>query len=443
MNAKIYTTNFSKNEIWKEETLEGKPADCMHQISVFPHEMNCKFKGFGGAFTEAAAVNYQKLPVERQKAFMEAYFGEDGLRYNIGRTHIQSCDFALGNYSGLSSAEDDIEKDFITERDDKYLIPMIMDAEEVAGKPISLLLSPWSPPAFMKSNSEMNHGGKLLPEYREAWADLMAKYVAYYREKGLTIKNITVQNEPAATQTWDSCIYSGEEEAEFAVNYLKAALEKRGCGDVAIYVWDHNKEILPLRADASMSVEGASDAIDGIGIHWYTGDHFDAIRYVREAYPNLDLFFTEGCVEYSRFDGMTTQDKAEMYAHDMLHNFKEGVTGYLDWNLLLDAKGGPNHVGNFCEAPIMLLEDESDFEIRTEYYYLGHFSRYIQAGAVQVYSSSYTTKLETVVFKNPDGTHVAVVLNRTEEDIPVCLSCDMEEGVHFTVDAHSIATICF
>lgn len=262
MKATIITTNLQKNLRWASASLEAGQADCMHQLSVYPRNRHQLFHGFGGAFTEAAAYCYQQLPEEKRQEFMEAYFGKEGLRYTVGRTHLNSCDFSLGNYACMEGPED---LGFYTGRDEQYLIPMILDAQEIAGKPISLLVSPWSPPAFMKTNGDMNHGGKLKEEYRELWAACLAKYVAFYRSKGCHISMISIQNEPAATQIWDSCIYSGAEEGAFAP-ILRNALDAAGCGDVQILAWDHNKDVFVYRAEDTLSVTGAQEALAGFGI---------------------------------------------------------------------------------------------------------------------------------------------------------------------------------
>lgn len=437
MKAILTTTNFQKDLRWQSSELVRGSIDCMRQVSVYPAIRRQSFHGFGGAFTEAAAWSYQQLPPDKQQAFLEAYFGETGLRYRYGRTHLNSCDFALGNYACMESPDDPV---FHTDRDETYLIPMILAAQKTAGQPIGLMVSPWSPPAFMKTNNDMNHGGKLLVEFRELWARCLARYVAFYRSHGCDVRMISIQNEPAATQTWDSCIYSGKEEGEFAI-LLRAALDAEKLNDVKILAWDHNKDILVYRAEDTLSVPGAAECVNGFAIHWYTGDHFDAVRLTRECWPDKALWFTEGCVEYSRFDGMSRQQKAEMYAHDILGNLNAGMCGSIDWNLLLDAKGGPNHVGNFCEAPVMLTADGKDFQIMTEYYYIGHFSRFLQPGAICLGSSTYCGGVEAVAFENPDGGRIVVLLNRTDGVLPVSVTDNSSDGFRFDLDPHSIATL--
>ena len=438
MKATLTTTNLSAGQLWRQTGLEKGAVETVRQVGVYPAVRYQTFQGFGGAFTEAAGSSWLQLPPEKRQALLDRYFGPDGLQYTLGRVHTGSCDFSLGNYSCQSSPDD---QGFDTRRDDKYLIPMVQAAQRTAGRPIALMLSPWSPPAFMKTNGEMNHGGSLRPEYRARWAACMAKYAAYYRMAGCDVRRMSIQNEPAAVQTWDSCIWSGREEGEFAAGYLRPALDQAGCGDVKILAWDHNKDILVRRAEDTMSAPGAAGAVDGFAVHWYTGDHFDALRVAHDLWPGKELWSSEGCVEYSRLDGMTPQEKAEMYAHDILGNLNGGVCGSIDWNLLLDAKGGPNHVGNFCEAPLMLNEDASDFTIQSEYYYIGHFSRFIRPGAVRLGSSVWGGDVEATVFENTDGGRAAVVLNRTEKEAVVSVTEDGEEGWTFTLAPRSIATL--
>lgn len=438
MKATLTTTNLKAGQLWRQEEIACGAVDCVHQVTVYPSARYQTFEGFGGAFTEAAAYAWRQLPEDRQTAFLNCYFGAEGLQYTQGRVHIGSCDFSLGNYACQTGPED---YGFHTEHDDRYLIPMIQAAQAAAGRPIALLLSPWSPPGFMKANGEMNHGGSLKPEYRARWAECMAKYAAYYRSAGCDVRRMSIQNEPAAVQAWDSCIWSGGEEGAFAAEYLSPALKKAGCGDVKILAWDHNKELLVQRARETLSVSGGEGAVAGFAVHWYTGDHFEALRLVKELWPDKELWFSEGCVEYSRFGGMTALEKAEMYAHDILGNLNGGISGSIDWNLLLDAKGGPNHVGNFCEAPVMLAEGCSDFTLQSEYYYIGQFSRFIHPGAVRLGASAWTSRAEVTAFENRDGSKAAVILNRAEDEMAVSVTEDGQSGWNFAAAPHSIATL--
>lgn len=440
MKAKLIITNLNSGLYWDEQEPEYGTLDRVHQISVFKNIRRQKFYGFGGAFTEAAAKCWRHLPKERAEALLDCYFGKHGLGYTLGRVPIGSSDFSEGHYSCIESANE-FENGFKTDMDDRYLIPLILAAGKTAGQPIGLLLSPWSPPAFMKSNNDRNRGGKLMENYKPLWADCMASYAAHYRKAGCDVRMMSVQNEPEAVQTWDSCTWTAEEEGEFAANFLSPALLKAGCRDIGILAWDHNKEGLIRRAEGTLSVPGASKAVRGFALHWYTGDHFETLSAARKLWQDKELWFTEGCVEYGRFGGMTALDKAEMYAHDILGNLNAGVCGSIDWNLLLNAKGGPNHAGNFCEAPAMLTEDGDDFVLQSEYYYIGHFSRFIRPGAVCLATSVWSSHAEVTAFENMDGSCVLVALNRTDSPLAFSVADSGDEAVNFVLSAHSVATL--
>ncbi len=383
-------------------------------INVHPELRYQTIRGFGGAVTEASGHTLAQLSPERQEEVLEAYFGETGNRYSVVRTHLDSSDFALGTYEAVPTDDPTLES-FSLERDERYILPMLRRAEQRRGSRLEVMLSPWSPPAYMKTNGSRLQGGSLKPEYRERWARYIARYVAEYRALGFDVNRVTVQNEPDATQTWDSCRYTAEEEKVFVRDFLHPALAGAGLGDVGIHVWDHNKERMYERAVAILD-ERTLPLVAGVAFHWYTGDHFDALRFVRERFPELDLVFTEGCVEYSRL-GTDQLANAQMYAHDIIGNLNAGMNLFLDWNLLLDRRGGPNHVANYCDAPVMCDLEADTVEVKLSHGYIGHFSRYIEPGARRIATSTFSSKLELVAVQNPDGAIVLVVMNPTDDDV--------------------------
>ncbi|MBE7011345.1 MAG: glucosylceramidase [Ruminococcaceae bacterium] len=405
-------------------------------INIFPDIEYQEIKGFGGAFTEAASTTLDKLSADNRKKILELYFDrEKGLGYNFGRVHINSCDFSLGNYTCVDEGDETLET-FNISRDEKSLIPMIKEAMEYGE--IEMFASPWSPPAYMKTNGKMNEGGKLKDEYKELWAEYFVKFIEKYKESGIDITTVSVQNEPKAVQRWDSCIYSAEEERDFVKNYLGKKMQDIG---VKILFWDHNKERVIERAKVMLSDEEAAKYISGLAFHWYSGDHFEQLEMFNKLYPNKELVFSEGCYEYS-LGAKETVQIGEKYAHDMIGNFNNYCNTFCDWNLLLDEKGGPNHVGNFCDSPIMADTVNDEIHIHDSYYYIGHFSKFVEKGAKRIGSSKWTPELDTVSFKNPDGTVVTVVLNMTndEKEFSISINGEMFET---KLEPHSIATYIF
>lgn len=434
-----YITTESKH--WEEKILTWNNGDIdeSYRINVYPDMQKQEMVGFGGAFTESTCYILSMISEEKRNHILDLYFSENGIQYNLCRTHIQSCDFSLSNYAYIDDENDRELKTFTLDRDSQYMIPIIKEAKNRANE-LELIASPWSPPKFMKSNQNMNCGGILLPEFADMWADMIVKYLLEYKKMGIEINRITLQNEPDAVQQWDSCIYSASEEGNFIVSYLKPALIKSGLNHIKIYIWDHNKEAMVDRVKESFLVPGAKDVIDGVAFHWYTGDHFDAITLTLELFPEKEMLFTEGCVEYSKYSGKEEIKNAEMYAHDMIGNLNAGMNGYMDWNMVLDIAGGPNHVGNYCDAPVMCDIEQNEIHVNQSFYYIGHFSRFIQRGARRIATTKYTDQLEITAYQNANGSRVLIILNRTDKLLPV----HMKENNNFCrlqSIPHSIQTI--
>lgn len=380
-------------------------------INLYPEVTFQVFKGFGGAFTESAGYVFSRLPDTSQEELLHAYFGKDSLGYTLGRASVDSCDFSLESYSAVTDPEDRALATFTLARDERYVLPLIRRAQALEPS-LSIMLSPWSPPAYMKTNGQKNGGGKLLPSYRDMWANYLCRYVSEYRKRSIPVFALSVQNEPNAVQKWDSCIYSPEEELAFLRDYLLPAYKATGLDNVALTVWDHNKERLYDRVAFLCADETARKAIGAVGYHWYSGDHFEAVDLVSRQFPDKLLIFTEGCIEYSRFSQDSALRHAQMYAHEIIGGLNAGMHAFLDWNLCLTMEGGPNHACNYCDAPIMADVDTGKLTYRLSYDYLGHFSRHIKPGARRIGFTRYTDELEGVAFQNPDGQLICVLLNR-------------------------------
>ena len=395
-------------------------------------------EGFGGAFTEAAAVTWLKLSPERREAVLRDCFDpHHGHGYTLCRVHINSCDFSLGNYAHVEMPGDTELHSFSIERDRQALLPFIKAAQGVAAQPIKLLASPWSPPAWMKSNGQMNHGGKLRPEYAQAWARCYVRFIEEYAKEGVPVWGVSVQNEPAANQRWDSCLYSAEEERDFVRDHLGPELAAAGLGHINIVIWDHNRDLMVERASVVYADAQAAKYVWGTGFHWYGESHFDHVQLVHDAWPDKHLLFTEGCQEGGTHRG--SWDLGERYAHSMINDLNCWTVGWIDWNLLLDEHGGPNHVGNFCSAPILADTAHDALQHQSSYWYIGHFTRFVKPGAKRMLCAASRLDLEAAAFVNPDDSVAVVVLNRTEASIPFALRIGAQT-LAAELPARSIAT---
>jgi glucosylceramidase len=385
-------------------------------------------EGFGAAFTEAAAVTWQHLSAPQQEKLLRDYFATTnaaGHQYSLCRVHMNSCDFALGNYAHVETPGDVDLTSFNINRDRQALLPLIQAALRVAQRPIKLLVSPWSPPAWMKSNAEMNRGGKLLPQFRNAWARCFVRFIQAYEAEGVPVWGVSVQNEPAATQRWDSCIYSAEEERDFVRDHLGPELAKAGLGQVKIVIWDHNRDLMVERASVVYSDPEASKYVWGIGFHWYGENHFDHVQLVHDAWPDKQLLFTEGCQEGGPHLG--SWDLGERYALSMMNDLNRWTVGWIDWNLLLDTTGGPNHVGNLCSAPVLADVANDALLHQSSYWYIGHFSRFIRPGAQRVLCAATRQDIEATAFVNTDGSCATVVMNRSDAAVTFVLRLDGQD----------------
>jgi glucosylceramidase len=424
------------NDLGNVALREGKPS-IDDVLTIKPALEYQQWIGFGGAFTEAAAYSFAQVSAENQKRIIRAYFNKDeGLGYTLGRTHINSCDFSLGNYTYVEE-DDHTLATFSIAREKEYVLPMVKLAMAEAGNPLMILASPWSPPAWMKTNGDMNHGGKLKEEYRALWALYYVKYIKAMEAEGVPIWGITVQNEPEATQVWDSCRYTAEEERDFIRDYLGPTLTQHGLGECKIVIWDHNRDMIVERAQTILSDPEASRYVWGTGNHWYVSEQFENLSKVHNLFPDKHLIFTEGCIEGGVQLG--AWHTGERYARNMIGDMNHWLEGFIDWNLVLDENGGPNHVGNYCDAPIIVDTQQDVVHCNSSYYYIGHFSRFIQTGARRIGLESTTPHLSATAFKNPDASIVLVVLNETENDHYVALQL---EGYYVEVSAkrRSIAT---
>ena len=372
LHATIFGEDGIKTRDYETALIPDAKNQEMQVINLYPDKTYQKIEGFGAALTESAGYALSRMSEENRKKVVEAYYGKDGIGYTIGRIHMDSCDFSIGNYCAVESPDDPEFRDFSLERDAKYVQPLVKAVSKTLGKPVSLL----------------------------------------------------------AVQTWDSCEYTAEEEKEFLRDYLYPTLKEKGLDHVKLYIWDHNKERTYERTRDIVD-ETTKDMIAGVAYHWYSGDHFETLSMVREDYPDLMLMHSEGCVELARYGAAAGNSlrHAKQYAHDIIGDLNHGMNYWIDWNLVLDEIGGPNHVDNFCGAPIICDGTNDTIEVK-----------YIKPGAVRIASSTYSPDLEVTAAKNPDGTIALVVLNTSEETKVVNLRMN-GTTTRLTFWGNSIATV--
>ncbi len=444
--VKQYTTSRENNLRFAEHDnfLIGnfpQPDEHFPTLILDPAKRFQTIEGFGGALTDAAAETFYKLPKDKQEELIKAYFdANEGIGYSLCRTHIHSCDFSSESYA-YSEVPGDTDLDYFSiDHDLNYKIPLLRRAIEETGGKLKLFASPWSPPAWMKTNNSMLQGGKLKAEYAQTWADYFVRFFDAYQQHDISFWGLTVQNEPMAEQRWESCIFTATEERDFVKNYLGPTLEKNGMGDKKIIIWDHNRGIMYQRAKVAYDDPEASKYIWGTGFHWYSGDHFENVKQVAEAFPEKKTLFTEGCVFPFDYEKIAEWHWGERYGESMINDLNNSVSGWVDWNILLDETGGPNHVANFCYAPVIGNTKTGELIYMSSYYYLGHFSKFIRPGAQRIICSSNNDDLQATAFINADNSIAVVAMNKTDNDINFKIWLD-GKGTLAEIPAHGISTL--
>ena len=430
--------------IFKEK---GQPFENEVTVFVDPSKTFQTYFGIGAAMTDASAETFYKLSKDKQQELLIAYFDKKkGIGYTVARTNINSCDFSSDMYTYVTEGDKALAS-FSIGHDKKFKIPFIKDAMNAAGGKLNLFASPWSPPSWMKDNNDMLQGGKLKPEFYDSWALYYTKFIKEYEKEGVPVWGITIQNEPMAKQRWESCIYTADEEKDFLKNHLGPTMEKEGLKDKKIIVWDHNRDLIYQRAQTYFNDPEAAKYIWGIGFHWYEDwsgglPMYENLKRVHEAYPDKNIFFTEGCAESFNASRYTAWVLGEEYGRSMINDFNNGMVGFTDWNILLDETGGPNHVQNFCFAPVHGDTKTGQLIYTNAYYYIGHFSKFIQPGAKRIISSASRSQLLTTAFLNPDGTTVVIVMNDSSIKTPYFLWIN-GKATEVTALSHSISTLVF
>lgn len=450
-SVKVYTTSkdsVSNLKLTQELNFKELKQPLETQVCIFvePDIKYQTYMGIGGAITDASAEVFAKLDKQKQEEFLTAYFdNKKGIGYSIIRTNMNSCDFSSDSYTYVKENDKTLES-FNIDHDRKFKIPLIKRALQKSPES-KTFFSPWSPPAYMKSNNDMLHGGKLLPDFYNTWADYYVKYIKEYQKEGIDFWGMTIQNEPMATQIWESCIYTAEEERDFLKNYLGPTLSKNKLQSKKVIFWDHNRDLITQRANVMLTDKDAAKYVWGIGFHWYenwSGGEmmFSNVGEVNRMYPDKNLVFTEGCADSFNKNRILAWENAEKYGKSMINDFNNGTVMWTDWNILLDETGGPNHVGNFCFAPVHADSKSGNLIYTPSYYYIGHFSKFIKNGSQRISSVASRSQLLTTSFLNKPGNITTIVMNPTDKKITYFL-CVRSSAVEVTIAPHSIQSLVF
>ena len=375
-------------------TCQGSPPTHAH-THTHTHTHNRKILhqtilGFGGAFTESASYVFSKLNSTVQSKVLDMYFSENGLRYNMARLPIGSCDFSLSNYNYDDVSGDAELTHFSIDHDKDLIIPFIHQAIQTrkmwSNDSLNIVASPWSPPGWMKEDDNpycpLDCQNCVLKErYKATWSLYISKFLTAYAAEGINIWGITVQNEPGyCPKVYEAMHFTPETERDYLKQYLGPQMSKDH-PNVAVLIYDHNKDNVVEWAKTIYSDAEAAKYVWGTAVHWYSGDQFDHLNTTHHLFPDIPILATEATESREQDPQNPQWSKGEHYAHDIIGDMNNWVVGFIDWNLLLDMLGGPNHKGpDECEGPdkcgydAMLLADAENEVVFPQvfYYYVGH-----------------------------------------------------------------------
>ncbi|WP_461633420.1 glycoside hydrolase family 30 protein [Labilibaculum euxinus] len=464
--VEVYETSASGNKL--EKLTDFTAVENAVAIQLLPDEKFQEIIGFGGAFTESSAYLLNQLGKENRKLIIDAYFGSEGAKYSLTRTHINSCDFSVSNYSYAPVEGDKELKHFSIDEDRDDIIPMIKEAMAVSEDGFKILASPWTASPWMKDNNAWT-GGKLLPEYYDTWALFFSKYITAYKKEGIDIWGLTVENEPLGNgNNWESMHFTPEEMVDFVSKYLGPKLEANG-QDVKILGYDQNRDELKEWADIMYKDEESAKYFDGMAIHWYasTYDYMpEILNYTHEKAPTKMLIQTEACADaevphwqddkwyWSKeatdwgWDWAPEEQKhlhpkyvpVYRYARDIIGCMNHHVQGWIDWNMVLDTEGGPNWAKNWCLAPVIVDPEKDEVYFTPLYHTMAHFSKYIRPGAVRIGFEISDQDLMMTAGQNPDGSIAVVILNMKEEAKNMKISLG-DRSVNIQINAQALQTI--
>lgn len=466
-SIKVYETSAHGQNLQEVNELSNKAATC--QLVINSNKKYQTITGFGGSFTESSASLLNGLSPEKRQEVLRAYFGDEGAQYSLTRTHMNSCDFSLSNYSYAPIEDDTQLEHFSIKEDMDDIIPMILDAQKISTDGFRIISSPWTAPPWMKDNKDWR-GGKLLPQYYDTWALFFSKYINAYHKEGIDIWGITVENEPLGNaNNWESMHYSPQEMTDFVTTHLGPRLEQDG-HDVVLLGYDQNRgDELKHWVDNMFATEAGRKYFDGTAVHWYasTFDYFpESLQYAHDAAPNKYLIQTEACVDSEvpkwnddawywtkeatdwGWDWAPEDQKylhpkykpAYRYARDIIGCLNNWVDGWVDWNMVLDKQGGPNWFKNWCAAPVLVDTDSDDIYYTPLYYIMCHFSKFIRPGAKVIDAQLSHKELMSTAAINPDGSMTCVIFNPTETTEIVEIKID-DEAYRIEIAGQTLQTI--
>jgi glucosylceramidase len=376
-------------------------------IVLSPEKKHQEILGFGGAFTDTSCCMFNQLSVSVRAELFHTLFDPSEMGLNVCRTCIGSPDSAAAVYSYDDGEVDPDLKRFSIEHDREYILPILREARGV-NSDLFLFSSPWSPPGWMKSNGSML-GGCMRHTYMPSYANYLLKFLRAYEAEGVPVQAVTVQNEVDADQDggMPACAWPQDYEADFVTMHLGPLLERSGA-KTKIWIIDHNYNLWG-RAMGELETPDMLKYTNAVAWHGYEGEP-EWINRVQDAFPDVEMYWTEGGPDYSSPDYLTEwADWGQAFTR-ILRNCCRSITA---WNFATNEHGRPYvGIGSSGVGGAMIIDSRTkSISYSGMFWALGHFSRFVRRGARRIDSQSAAKQLYHCAFENPDGSLVVVITN--------------------------------
>ncbi len=412
LSAQLWLTTTDRSALFAPQAVLlpfSTPGEQLPAITVNDMQQFQPIEGFGFALTGGSAQLLMRMAPAQRAALLKEVFSTEGngigasyIRVSIGASDMNDHVYSYDDMPAGAS-DPDLAK-FSLDPDRADVIPVLK--EIVAINPhIKILGSPWSAPAWMKTNDDVR-GGNLKPEYYGAFAHYLVKYIEGMKGEGINLTAITVENEPLNPKNTPSMVMFAEEQDAFIAKHLGPAFEKAGI-KTEIQLYDHNPDV-PSYPLSILADPVAGKYVAGTAFHLYGGDT-ETLTMVHESYPNKNLYMTEQSVtERPESKEIGIAEPVRRVLIGATRNWSRNV---LLWNLAADPHAGP-HTGNGgctgCFGAITLDGDKATFNVA--YYALAHFSKFVPPGSVRI-GSNELEQIATAAFLTPEGKVVLVVSN--------------------------------
>ncbi|XP_052751994.1 lysosomal acid glucosylceramidase-like [Galleria mellonella] len=418
-----------------------------------------RIEGFGGAVTDAAAINWKNLTDPRlRQNLIKSYFGTSGIEYNMVRVPIGGCDFSTHPYAYNDVPEYDANLTHfnLTSEDYEYKIPMLKAIKQESRAPIYVLGTTWSPPGWMKTNHALVGPSHLLPQYYQTYADYHLKFVQKYTEAGIPIWGITTTNEPVNGDflivKFNSLGWTAKNMGKWIAEYLGPTIQNSTFRGLKILAVDDQRITIPYFYSLMIKEHPqALQYIDGIAVHFYYDmlSPPELFSLIAKHYPDKFIISSEACVGNYPWDIqkviLGSWQRAYTYIHDIFQDLNYNLVSWLDWNLCLNKEGGPNWAGNMVDSPIIVDTENGEFLKQPMFYAMGHFSKFVPRGSrrVEVMESKpfYYRSLLHVAFLTPNNTVTTIVYNKDCFNRTVKVKVGNYQEVLLSLEAKSITTI--